>query len=229
MAKKKVSENPKAVESRERKASNKKESQTQEKVKAEDDFWQEAGEGAKSKAGKKKDEQAKQREDAAAKKAEAKRLAAEEDAAMATLAKKAPKKANSESKVTSHQLQLQQEAEKKSQQAAAEEAAKAKNRVVTEDSYSQLVDSQNVNRNAGDVEARSVTAALSALGVQETEDKHPERRMKAAFAAYKEQQLPLMREEKPGLKQSQYQDMIFKTWQKSPENPVVRAQLAGTR
>ena len=82
---------------------------------------------------------------------------------------------SSVSQVTSHQLQLQQEAEKKSQQAAAEEAAKAKNRVVTEDSYSQLVDSQNVNRNAGDVEARSVTAALSALGVQETEDKHPER------------------------------------------------------
>ena len=92
MAKKKVSENPKAVESRERKANSKKESQVQEKSKAEDEFWQEAGEGAKSKASKKKDEQAKQREDAAAKKAEAKRLAAEEDAAMANLAKKTPKK-----------------------------------------------------------------------------------------------------------------------------------------
>ncbi len=77
--------------------------------------------------------------------------------------------------VTSHQLQLQQEADKKAQQAAAEEAAKAKKRVVTEDSYGQLVDSQNVNREATDVEARSVTAALSALGVQESEDKHPER------------------------------------------------------
>ena len=55
------------------------------------------------------------------------------------------------------------------------------------------------------------------------------RRMKAAFAAYKERQLPLMKEEKPGLKQSQYQDMIFKAWQKSPENPLIRAQLAGKR
>lgn len=55
------------------------------------------------------------------------------------------------------------------------------------------------------------------------------RRMKAAFAAYKERQLPLMKEEKPGLKQSQYQDMIFKAWQKSPKNPLIRAQLAGTR
>ena len=77
--------------------------------------------------------------------------------------------------VTSHQLQLQQEADKKQQQAAADEAAKAKKREVTEDSYSQLVDSHNANRNASDIEARSVTAALSALGVEEAEDKHPER------------------------------------------------------
>lgn len=53
--------------------------------------------------------------------------------------------------------------------------------------------------------------------------------MKAAFAAYKERQLPMVKEEKPGLKQSQYQDMIFKAWQKSPENPLIRAQLAGLR
>ena len=47
--------------------------------------------------------------------------------------------------------------------------------MVTEDSYGQLVDSQNVNRAANGVEARNVTEALAALGVQEEEDKHPER------------------------------------------------------
>ena len=93
MAKKKVSENPKAVESRERKANSKREGQAKELAKAEDEFWEQAGEGAKSKASKKKDDQAKEREAAAAKKAEAKRLAAEEDAEMASLAKKAAKKA----------------------------------------------------------------------------------------------------------------------------------------
>lgn len=46
---------------------------------------------------------------------------------------------------------------------------------MTEDSYGQLVDSQNVNRAANGVEARNVTEALAALGVQEEEDKHPER------------------------------------------------------
>jgi len=54
--------------------------------------------------------------------------------------------------------------------------------VVTEDSYSQLVDSHNVNRDAGDDGARSVTEALSALGVQEGEDKHPERYFAASLA-----------------------------------------------
>ena len=84
--------------------------------------------------------------------------------------------------ITSHQLQLQQEADRKAQEAAAEEASKAKKRVVTEDSYSQLVDSHNVNRDAGDDGARSVTEALSALGVQEGEDKHPERYFAASLA-----------------------------------------------
>lgn len=93
MAKKKVSENSKAVESRERKATSKKEGQAREQAKDEDEFWQQAGEGAKSKASKKKEDQAKEREAAAAKKAEAKRLAAQEDAEMASLAKKTAKKA----------------------------------------------------------------------------------------------------------------------------------------
>ena len=51
--------------------------------------------------------------------------------------------------------------------------------------------------------------------------------MKAAFAKYEEEQLPILRQDKPGLKLTQYQDMIFKNWQKSPQNPLVRAQLAG--
>ena len=77
--------------------------------------------------------------------------------------------------VTAHQLNLQQEADRKAQQAAAAEAAKEKKRVVTEDSYSQIVETQNVNREASSAEARNVTEALSALGVQDEADKHPER------------------------------------------------------
>jgi hypothetical protein len=172
--------------------------------------------------------QEKARAEAAKKKAEAKKLAEEEDAAMAAKAKKTPSKAASAPKVTMSQLQRQKEAEK----AAAEEAAKkrdleAKRMVraaalpactssqshccrlrcsgtltvcltilwarlhadgmhacmrtcaqVTEDSYGQLVDTENVNiREEGDVDARSVEAALAALSTSEAspEDRHPER------------------------------------------------------
>ena len=49
---------------------------------------------------------------------------------------------------------------------------------VTEDSYTQLVDTENVNvREPGEVDARSIEAALTALSTSEgtPEDRHPER------------------------------------------------------
>lgn len=50
------------------------------------------------------------------------------------------------------------------------------------------------------------------------------RRTKAAFEAFQEQELPDLKLEKPGLKQSQYKDMLWKIWQKSPENPMNRVR-----
>lgn len=51
---------------------------------------------------------------------------------------------------------------------------------------------------------------------------HPitDRRAKAAWNAYYEEQLPLVKQEMPGLKLNQYKDKIWKTWQKSPQNPM---------
>jgi hypothetical protein len=53
------------------------------------------------------------------------------------------------------------------------------------------------------------------------------RRARAAYAAYSEAMMAELREEKPGLKQSQYKDMIWKAWQKAPENPLNRAAAGG--
>lgn len=50
------------------------------------------------------------------------------------------------------------------------------------------------------------------------------RRAKAAFEAYQERELPLVKQDKPGLKQSQYKEMIWKAWQKAPENPFNKAK-----
>ncbi|KAI0648421.1 hypothetical protein C8Q79DRAFT_872791, partial [Trametes meyenii] len=50
-------------------------------------------------------------------------------------------------------------------------------------------------------------------------ERHPERRFKAAFEAYKERELPKARQEHPGLRLQQYHDLLYKQFQKSPENP----------
>ncbi|KAI0792642.1 hypothetical protein C8Q75DRAFT_574911 [Abortiporus biennis] len=50
-------------------------------------------------------------------------------------------------------------------------------------------------------------------------EKHPERRFKAAFEAYKERELPNVRADHPGLRLQQYQELLYKQFQKSPENP----------
>lgn len=52
------------------------------------------------------------------------------------------------------------------------------------------------------------------------------RRMKAAYSAYEEREVARLKQEKPGLKLSQYKEQAFKAWQKSPENPVYQARLA---
>lgn len=50
-------------------------------------------------------------------------------------------------------------------------------------------------------------------------DEHPERRQKALYNAYFDAQLPILKEEQPGLKLSQYKERIFEMWKTSPENP----------
>ncbi|KAF9234502.1 hypothetical protein BU15DRAFT_78987 [Melanogaster broomeanus] len=50
-------------------------------------------------------------------------------------------------------------------------------------------------------------------------ERHPERRFKAAFEAYKEKEMPNLKVEHPGLRLQQYQDLLYKQFQKSPDNP----------
>ncbi|THH17976.1 hypothetical protein EW146_g2935 [Bondarzewia mesenterica] len=50
-------------------------------------------------------------------------------------------------------------------------------------------------------------------------ERHPERRFKAAFEAYQERELPNLKQEHPGLRLQQYKDLLFKQFQKSPDNP----------
>ena len=71
-----------------------------------------------------------------------------------------------------------------------------------------------------DVQASGLDSAISALSVGGGDDRHPEKRMKAAYKAYEEKMMPEMKEQYPGLKRQQYLDKIFALWKKSPENPL---------
>ena len=80
----------------------------------------------------------------------------------------------------------------------------------------------NTNRTRGIEATSGLESALSQLstGPDLKEDAHPEKRMKAAYAAWEQRNLPRIKDEMPGLKLSQYKAHLFKEWKKSPENPM---------
>lgn len=57
-------------------------------------------------------------------------------------------------------------------------------------------------------------------------EKHPERRMKAAFAAFEAREMPIIRAENPSLKHSQLLERLHKLWKKSPDNPFNQLHVA---
>lgn len=80
---------------------------------------------------------------------------------------------------------------------------------------------KNFNRvKADEINARSVEEALEALNEAPRDDKHPEKRRKAAFQAFEARRVPKLRKERPELKFSQVMEIVFKEWQKAPENPM---------
>ena len=80
---------------------------------------------------------------------------------------------------------------------------------------------ENFNRMMADTEvAQTIDQAIAVLTVKDEEDKHPEKRMKAAFKNYESENLPRLKHENPTLKLSQLKQMVFKEWQKAPENPM---------
>ena len=73
----------------------------------------------------------------------------------------------------------------------------------------------------GAIEARSVEDAIAVLSVAEVPvERHPERRMKAAYNAFEERELPRLKQENPNLRLSQLKQLLKKEWMKSPENPM---------
>ena len=76
--------------------------------------------------------------------------------------------------------------------------------------------------------ATGIDNALDALSLtsnnpSEKVDRHPERRFKAAYAAYEARRMPELEEEHKGLRKQQRIDIIRKEFERSPENPFNQA------
>ena len=77
-------------------------------------------------------------------------------------------------------------------------------------------------------DALSLMETLTVDPSKDTIDRHPERRMKAAYAAFEAKEMPRLKSEHPGLRHSQLKEKLFRAWQKSPENPFNQAHISHT-
>ncbi|XP_013109003.1 coiled-coil domain-containing protein 124 [Stomoxys calcitrans] len=206
---KKMGMNSKAVEARERKAAVKQATQSKMAKEAEDRLWQDDDKGLARKQQKREEEERK-RAEAAKRKAEAKALLDREMDSIKTQGKQPLAKINRQ--------QVLEEMEKKQRALEAMSAAKQnQNRVVVQTDYIE----ENLNRTMADVEvAATVEQALAVLSVKDDEeDKHPEKRMRAAYKAFEAANLPRIKAENPSMRLSQWKQILMKEWNKSPDNP----------
>lgn len=217
--------NSKAEAARARKSAVEADRKDREVREKEDQYWLDA-EGGKSRAAKKREEEAEKRAEATARKAEARRLAEQEEKDLERNLKKPDKKANRVSipvpKVTEAELRQRREEEQAAVQKKAEEEKRKNSRTAAEEEYERMVLVENTNRDDSIIEAHTIEEAIARMNIADNlpVDKHPERRLKAAFKAFEEAELPRLKEEKPGLTHTQYKDMIWKLWKKSPDNPL---------
>jgi len=78
-------------------------------------------------------------------------------------------------------------------------------------------------------DALDLMTAIKQSGGSQNQDKverHPERRLKSAWAQFEEEQLPILKKENPGLKLSQLNQKLQKIWKKSPQNPLNQQSVA---
>lgn len=213
MPKKFKGENSKAAEARARKEAVK-QAETERKQKEEEDaLWADEDKHVQRKQ-QRKETKEKKRVELLEKKKELQRLADEEMSQMKGA------KQDTLSKLTRAQIQANRE------RLEAEAAAAAKKE---EDlPYDEKPIEENLNRMVieGD-EARTIDEAISVLSSEDvTVDKHPEKRMKAAYNKFEEENLPRLKAENPNMRLSQLKQMLKKDWMKSPENPMNQRSAA---
>lgn len=246
MGPKKGSMNSKAAAAMEKKAANqaaKSAKVAAEQERAEAEAWKDGANNRKAS----RDAQAQAREDERRRRdAEKAKALADEEASTSGIPtvkkKKSKKKGEDVSALLAAGLknapkskvkkQEEEKRRKKEEARKRQQAAEEANRDKPKDTFfTKPPIEENLNRLtlAEDQEvATSIDGAIGVLGSGSgtSEDAHPERRRKAAYKAFEEAQLPLVRADFPGLKLSQYKEKIFDMWKRSPENPMNAASEA---
>ncbi|MFT7798650.1 coiled-coil domain-containing protein 124 isoform X1 [Arapaima gigas] len=208
MPKKFQGENSKSASARARKAEAKAAEEARKKQELEDALWQDNDKHVLKKE-QRKDDKEKKRLEALERKKENQRLLEEEDAKL----KGKPSKTTTGGKVTRAQIEETLRNEQKQQPEVKEK----------EKTHLEKPLEVNVNRvvlEEGAIEARTIEDAIAALSTSEELDRHPERRMKAAFATFEELHMPRLKTENPNMRLSQLKQLLKKEWAKSPENPL---------
>ncbi|XP_042717875.1 coiled-coil domain-containing protein 124 [Chrysemys picta bellii] len=210
MPKKFQGENTKSAAARARKAEAKAAADAKRQQELEDAFWKDEDKHVLRKE-QRKEEREKRRLEQLERKKEMQRLLEEEDA---KLKGKLPKPITP-GKIT--RAQIEETIRKDQQQKEnGDEVEKQK-------SHLDVPLEENINRRVleeGTVEARTIEDAIAVLSVADDLDRHPERRMKAAFATFEEINLPRLKQENPNMRLSQLKQLLKKEWMKSPDNPM---------
>jgi len=232
---KKMGINSKAVEARERKEATKKATQEKKSKEAEDRLWRDDDKNLAKKQ-QRKDEEERKRAEAAKRKAEAKALLDQEMSSINTQRKQPLAKIN-------RQMILEEMEKKQRVIEAINEANKPMAaRVVVQNHIE-----ENLNRSMADTDvASNIDEAIVVLrcvpllklsykfklssiscnfSVNDSEeDKHPEKRMRAAYKTFEANNLPRIKAENPSLRMSQWKQLLMKEWNKSPDNPFNQAR-----
>jgi hypothetical protein len=188
-------------------------------------------------------ESKKDRKKAAEAEAEARRLQAEEDASWEPDNKKDKKAKNKQSQGEDRKAQQAQKAldKKRLEEEEAESLKNIKGKGGPSDRLTRAQIEENMRKmeaksgkNKGNVQvqrfdtvntnrlmdADSATGVDDALKLMASMNTDDNANLKEAHKAFEERMIPALKEQSPGLKMSQYKDMCWKLWQKSPENPM---------
>lgn len=200
MPKKFVGENSKAVAARARKAAAKEAENTKKALEAEEKAWHDDDKQLLKKK-QKQEEIDRKRQQQLEKKAEVKALL-EKEMATIKIGGKQPVSKTTRAEIVA--------------------ATEKRNQVAMKKKEDEKPIEENLNRLTIEGEtAHGIDEALSVLSTKEQEiDRHPEKRVKAAYASFEERMMPIIKDQNPTLRLSQLKQILKKEWMKSPENPL---------